>query len=68
LAECVNPGSFSNCNLRVLGELTPSQPKFNYSVKINGVLKEFDVIDNDKVIVLTNDNKIQIFKLGRTGI
>lgn len=58
LAECVNPGSYSNCNLRVLGNLTPHQSEFNYTVKIDGVLKEFDVIENDKVIVLTNENKI----------
>lgn len=68
LAECANAGSYSNCNLRVLGDLTPNQPKFNFTVKIEGCLKEFDVIDNDKVVVLTNDNKIQIFQLGRTGI
>lgn len=58
LAECENAGSHSNVNLRVLGELAVNQPKINYSVKISGVLKEFDVIGNDKVIVLTNDNKI----------
>jgi hypothetical protein len=68
LAECDNSGSYSDCNLRVLGQLESNQPKFNYSVKINGVLKELDVIDDDKVIVLTSDNKIQIFRLGVTGV
>lgn len=58
LAECENSGNHSNCHLRVLGGLGPTQAKLNYLVKINGVLKEFDIIDNDTVIILTNDNKI----------
>ena len=58
LAECDNAGNHSDVNLRVLGKLGVKSPKINYSVKVKGVLKEFDVIDNDKVIVLTNDNNI----------
>jgi len=67
LAECDNPGSHSHCNLRVLGQLAADQPKYNYSIKIEGALKEFEMIDNDKVIVLSNDNQIQIFHLGFTA-
>jgi len=58
LAECDNPGSFSNCNLKVLSGLGTGNAKFSFSVKIQGKLKEFDVLGDDKVIVLTNDNKI----------
>lgn len=58
LADCENPGNFSNCNLRVLGDFDHQAPKINYVIKINGVLKEFDVLDSDMVVALTNDNKI----------
>lgn len=61
LADCENPGNFSNCNLRVLSELEQTTAKINYTIKINGVLKEFDVLDIDMVVALTNDNKIQIY-------
>lgn len=56
------------CNLRVLSELTHNQPKYDYTVKIDGGLKEFDVIDSNKVAVLTKNHKLKIFKLGRTSL
>lgn len=63
LADCENPGNFSNCYLRVLGDLDSHAAKTNYVIKINGVLKEFDVLGSDMVVALTNDNKIQIFRI-----
>lgn len=66
LAECENAGNYSNCDLRVLGDLGPNSAKQSFKIKLDGSLKEFDVLEEDMVIALTNDNRIQIFKIDGT--
>lgn len=68
LSECENPGNYSNCNLRVLGQLEANKYKIDFQIKIPGVLKEFGFIENDLVIVLTNDNRMLVFRIGLTGV